>query len=62
MPKPKRVSILLSPEAHALLTQLYRTGLFGISVQDAAERLLLEAMREHVAPLPRFILGGPRST
>jgi hypothetical protein len=42
------IALKLTPEAHRLLKHLTENGLFGTSVEDVAERLLSEKLREVV--------------
>ncbi len=42
------ITLKPTPEAHRLLKHLTENGLFGTSVEDVAERLLCEKLREVV--------------
>lgn len=50
----RRVTIRLSPPAFALLAELHSTGLFGLTVEAAAEELVLRGLREHI-DLPKLV-------
>lgn len=43
---PLELTIRISPQVRHALEQLARTGLYGWSAEDAAERLLCEQLRD----------------
>ena len=48
MAKPEKITLEITPEAKRLLGTLNEQGLFGVTLADVAERLLMEKLREVV--------------
>lgn len=55
MPPPKKtaqtIQFDISIEAHQLLRSLLKTGLYGKRIEEIAERLLMEKLREELLNL-----------
>lgn len=49
----RKISIVISVQAHEILRQLVFSGFYGLTVEEAAERMLMERIREFVQFLPR---------
>lgn len=48
--KTKKLTVELHPRVYKLVQRLHATGLWGFSLEETAERLLCERLRQEMAP------------